>query len=56
MIWNEITGKIVARLSGHRGTVNAVSWHPNRPQIVSVSDDKSIKVWSDLHRSAVPPR
>jgi WD40 repeat protein len=48
-IWNRQGGNLVASLSGHAGTVNAVAWSPSNPCILaSVSDDRTVRVWSSL--------
>ena len=40
---NDVSVKFV--LEGHERGVNWVSFHPTKPQIVSGSDDKQIKIW-----------
>lgn len=34
---------------GHAGTVWAAAWHPSGGQVVTVSDDKAIKMWTWAH-------
>jgi len=41
-IWNTTTRQIMYRLSGHKGSVNEVQFHPNQPIIGSCSHDKNI--------------
>lgn len=45
-IWRRGSASLVARLSGHSGSVNAVAWHPNDPAILaSASDDHMVNLW-----------
>jgi WD repeat-containing protein 23 len=37
VIYDVLTGKIVKTLSGHRGCVRDISWHPFEPNIMSTS-------------------
>jgi len=41
-VWNVETGNMTQRLGGHHGSVNEVSFHPNRDIIASCSSDKTI--------------
>eukprot|EP01114_Cavostelium_apophysatum_P008884 TRINITY_DN2181_c0_g1_i1.p1 TRINITY_DN2181_c0_g1~~TRINITY_DN2181_c0_g1_i1.p1 ORF type:complete len:359 (+),score=77.79 TRINITY_DN2181_c0_g1_i1:118-1194(+) len=41
-VWDTTTRKILYKLPGHRGTVNAVDFHPQEPIIASASSDHSI--------------
>jgi ribosome assembly protein 4 len=46
MLWEpENSDKPIARLTGHVGVVNQVSFSPNGRMIASASFDKSIKIW-----------
>eukprot|EP00127_Corallochytrium_limacisporum_P003593 Clim_evm76s150 gene=Clim_evmTU76s150 len=45
-IFDSLTGEIVKRLEGHRHCVRDVSWHPYRPQLVSVGFDCTVKMWN----------
>ncbi|MEI6715808.1 MAG: protein kinase [Verrucomicrobiota bacterium] len=38
--------EVVRQFRAHDGEVNAVSWHPILPLLVSVSEDLSVKIWS----------
>jgi len=42
-IWESATGKLLYRLPGHTGCVNAVDFHPTQPIIASAGSDK--KIW-----------
>jgi len=44
-IYDVVSGKIVSTLSGHRGTVRDMSWHPTLPLLVSASWDGTIRRW-----------
>lgn len=45
-IWHQAKGELLKVLSGHSGTVNAVSWSPVDPYtFASASDDCSVRIW-----------
>ncbi len=45
-IWNPENGKLVATCKGHSGAVNSVAFHKDSKQLVSGSDDRSIRIWN----------
>ncbi|PKI76851.1 hypothetical protein CRG98_002837 [Punica granatum] len=45
-IWNRQNTRLIEVLSGHKMTVNCVSWNPRRHKMLaSASDDHSIRIW-----------
>eukprot|EP00298_Acanthocystis_sp_HF-20_P009822 c18525_g1_i1.p1 GENE.c18525_g1_i1~~c18525_g1_i1.p1 ORF type:complete len:403 (+),score=158.68 c18525_g1_i1:23-1231(+) len=44
-VFNALTGVEVSVFNGHENWTRAVVFHPNRPVLISCSDDKSIRVW-----------
>uniref|UniRef100_A0A2R5LNM0 Putative ddb1 and cul4 associated factor 11 n=1 Tax=Ornithodoros turicata TaxID=34597 RepID=A0A2R5LNM0_9ACAR len=45
VMYDVLTGKVVTTLSGHRGCVRDVSWHPYLPVLVSTSWDGTVCEW-----------
>ncbi|KAL0441968.1 UNVERIFIED_CONTAM: Actin-interacting protein 1-2 [Sesamum radiatum] len=48
IIYDAKTGDIIGELSsedGHKGSIYAISWSPNSKQVLTVSADKSAKIW-----------
>mmetsp|Transcript_40370 Transcript_40370/g.160308 ORF Transcript_40370/g.160308 Transcript_40370/m.160308 type:complete len:361 (-) Transcript_40370:2367-3449(-) len=41
-VWNGVSGEVLYKLPGHRGSVNDVAFHPTEPIIGSASSDKTI--------------
>lgn len=41
-VWDEAAGELVYRLPGHKGSVNAVAFHPFEPIVASASSDKNL--------------
>lgn len=46
VVYDLLTGKIKTILSGHKGCVRDVSWHPYRNEIISSSWDGAVGRWS----------
>ena len=46
VIYDVLTGDIVKTLSGHKGCVRDVSWHPFNQEIISSSWDFTVRKWS----------
>ena len=44
-MWNLKTGNDVRTLEGHSGAVRAVTVTPEGGQVLSASDDRTLKVW-----------
>lgn len=44
-IWNRLYGHLLTTLKGHTGAVSAVHWPLGFDWLVSVSDDRQIRVW-----------
>ncbi|VDK65968.1 unnamed protein product [Onchocerca ochengi] len=47
-VWKQSSEELIAKLAGHNARVNAVAWNPRLPQLVSCSDDCTIRIWSPL--------
>jgi len=48
IIYDLLTGNIAKVLSGHKGCVRDVSWHPYQPEIFSSSWDFSVTKWDGV--------
>jgi WD40 repeat protein len=44
-LWDAQTGQLLASFSGHQEDVEAVAFYPGGTRIISVSEDKTTKVW-----------
>ncbi|KAK4768414.1 hypothetical protein SAY87_003555 [Trapa incisa] len=46
-VWNRQSTRLIEVLSGHKMTVNCVSWNPMRQKMLaSASDDHTIRIWA----------
>jgi WD40 repeat protein len=52
-IWNLITGRQLFTLTGHSNSVNAVAVTPDGKQVISASDDNTLKVWDLSSREVI---
>ena len=50
VIWNQYTGKITKKLSGHLGTTYSISFSSDGNFLVSYGDDQQVKIW-DIEKS-----
>ncbi|KAJ2697151.1 hypothetical protein FB645_006003 [Coemansia sp. IMI 203386] len=46
MIWRDGDPTPLRTLTGHKGDVNAIKWHPSGKYLASASDDGTLKIWS----------
>ncbi len=44
-VYDLVTGQLVKRLQYHSNVVRDCSWHPNRPELTTVSWDGSVVTW-----------
>ncbi|MBM0743755.1 caspase family protein [Phormidium sp. CLA17] len=44
-VWNVSTGKLLHRLSGHKGFIEQAQFSPDGQQIISASWDRTIRIW-----------
>nr|CAD2162177.1 unnamed protein product [Meloidogyne enterolobii] len=51
--WDVFAGTCLFSLIGHDNWVTGIKLHPNGKLVVSVSDDKTIRVWSLEHRRCI---
>jgi WD40 repeat protein/serine/threonine protein kinase/tetratricopeptide (TPR) repeat protein len=45
-LWSLNTGRRIARLVGHRGTVYGMSWSPDGRRLATASHDHTVRVWN----------
>lgn len=43
--WDLVESKVVQTLKGHSGIVCGITYHPKQPQLVTCSEDSTIRVW-----------
>jgi platelet-activating factor acetylhydrolase IB subunit alpha len=51
--WDVFAGTCLFSLIGHDNWVCGIKLHPNGKFLVSVSDDKTLRVWSIEHRRCI---
>ncbi len=44
-LWDVASGKLLRKLEGHTGTINALAWAANDKTLASCASDKTIRVW-----------
>jgi hypothetical protein len=49
-VWSADSGKLIARLVGHRNDIEAVAITPDNRFVISTSEDKSMRIWSVENR------
>jgi len=52
LMYDLLTGEIVKILSGHKGCVRDVSWHPYNPELLSSSWDFTVRRWRAVTESS----
>jgi WD40 repeat protein len=45
MIYTQVTGALLATLTGHKGRVTSVSFSPDGARLVSGGDDDTLRLW-----------
>ena len=56
-LWQRNDGRLLAKLPGHSGTVNAVCWNPRHDSMfASASDDGMVRLWQAPGAARVYPR
>ena len=44
-VWDEVSGKVVLTLAGHRFGVTAAQWSPDGTRIITGSEDATVRLW-----------
>jgi tRNA A-37 threonylcarbamoyl transferase component Bud32 len=44
-IWDTRSGKLLHTLLGHKNTISALAWHPDKPILATASFDKTVRLW-----------
>ena len=52
LLWSTTTGEILKRLSGHKGGIRVVQFHPGQDQLVSIDGEMVVRLW-DLSNDKV---
>lgn len=52
-VWNSETGKCVANLKGHNGSIYSIKMSNDGSYAMSVGTDKFIRIWDVRSKSAV---
>src|SRR5262249_4062009 len=47
-VYDIASGSVVSVLSGHRGRVNGLAFSPDGRRIVTLGNDRSIRIWSTM--------
>src|SRR5205807_4506388 len=55
-LWDLISGREVATLTGHEGEVTSVAFSPDGRTLVSGSNDQTVRVWDVATRRELTPR
>jgi WD40 repeat protein len=58
LVWNALdpSGTVIATLKGHSGAVFATKWSLNGTCLVSVGDDRTVKLWAGPDASCTTSR
>lgn len=48
-LWNVETGAVQSRLTGHLGSIDALTFHPGGRRLVSASSDHTIRIWDVIN-------
>ena len=45
IIWDAESGQELLRLVGHTGSVNDAAWNPDGSQVITASNDRTVRLW-----------